>query len=44
MAELKAKAQELISLAKKYWYAPAEGNYVPYKEVASLGAAGFGVH
>lgn len=42
--ELKEKAKEIISIGKKYWNTPAKGNYVPYKEVATLGAAGFGVH
>ncbi len=44
MGKLNSKINEGISLAKKYWNAPAEGNYVSYKEVASIGAAGFGVH
>ena len=38
------KAKELISTVKEYWYEPAKGNYIPYKEVASLSGAGFGVH
>ncbi|MGN0521812.1 MAG: MFS transporter [Eubacterium sp.] len=41
---LKGKISEIITLGKKYWNTPAKGNYVPYKEVATLGAAGFGVH
>ena len=40
---LKSKAQELIATGKKYWDKPAKGNYVPYKEVVTLGCAGFGV-
>lgn len=38
------KISEVISVAKKYWNTPAEGNYIPYKEVATIGAAGFGIH
>ena len=38
------KAKELISTVKEYWHEPAKGNYIPYKEVASLSGAGFGVH
>ena len=38
------KIKSLISTAKKYWDNPAEGNYVPYKEIVNLGAAGFGIH
>ena len=38
------KISSLISNIKQYWNSPAEGNYVPYKEVATIGAAGFGVH
>ncbi len=41
---LKQKVRDGISLAKKYWHVPAEGNYVPYKEIAALSGAGFGVH
>lgn len=37
------KAKSLINTAKEYWSAPAKGNYIPYKEVASLSGAGFGV-
>ncbi len=40
---LKSKAKEIIAIGKKYWNVPPKGNYVPYKEVATLGAAGFGV-
>ncbi len=39
-----AKAKNLISTAKQYWKEPAKGNYIPYKEVASLSGAGFGVY
>ncbi len=38
------KINELLSLAKKHWDTPAEGNYVPYKEIVHIGAAGFGVN
>lgn len=38
------KAKDVIHLAKEYWNIPPKGNYVPYKEVASLSGAGFGVH
>ncbi len=41
---LKNKAVDFLATAKKYWQTPAEGNYVPYKEVAALSGAGFGVH
>lgn len=38
------KISSLLSNIKQHWNTPAEGNYVPYKEVATIGAAGFGVH
>lgn len=38
------KIKGLISNVKQYWNMPAEGNYVPYKEVVNLGVAGFGIH
>jgi len=38
------KVTSLINNIKKYWQSPAEGNYVPYKEVVTIGVAGFGVH
>ncbi len=38
------KIMELISNVKQYWDKPAEGNYMPYKEIVNVGAAGFGVH
>ncbi len=38
------KINELLTQFKKYWNTPAEGNYVPYKEVVQIGTAGFGVH
>ena len=43
-SSLTAKARDFIATGKKYWNEPAKGNYVPYKEVVTLGAAGFGVH
>ena len=44
MANVSNKVKELVSTAKQYWNTPAKGNYVPYKEIATLGVAGFGVH
>ncbi len=38
------KIKELISTVKQYWSNPAEGNYMPYKEIVNVGVAGFGVH
>lgn len=38
------KIKGLISTVKQYWNTPTEGNYVPYKEVATIGVAGFGIH
>ena len=38
------KLKGLISNIKQNWNTPAEGNYVPYKEVVNIGVAGFGVH
>ena len=38
------KISSLIKNIKQYWDTPAEGNYVPYKEIANLGVAGFGIH
>ena len=43
-SNLSGKARDFIATGKKYWNEPAKGNYVPYKEVINLGAAGFGVH
>ncbi len=39
-----SKVKGLISSVKEYWHEPAKGNYIPYKEVASLSGAGFGVY
>lgn len=39
-----SKAKNLYSTAKEYWTEPPKGNYIPYKEVASLSGAGFGVY
>ena len=39
-----SKAKDIIKTAKEYWNIPPKGNYIPYKEVASLSGAGFGVH
>ena len=44
MAALIEKAKSTIGLAKKYWHEPPKGNYVSYKEIASLSGSGFGVH
>ena len=38
------KINEFLRTFKKYWNTPAEGNYVPYKEVVNIGVAGFGVN
>lgn len=38
------KIKHLVSNIKEHWNTPAEGNYVPYKEVATIGVAGFGVN
>ncbi|MBQ3004593.1 MAG: MFS transporter [Clostridia bacterium] len=38
------KAKNAIKTVKDYWRIPAKGNYIPYKEVASLSGAGFGVY
>lgn len=38
------KAKNIFNTGKKYWSQPAKGNYIPYKEVAALSGAGFGVH
>ena len=38
------KIKGLINNIKQHWDTPAEGNYVPYKEVATIGIAGFGVN
>ena len=36
--------KSLLGKIKQNWNQPAAGNYMPYKEVVQLGAAGFGVH
>lgn len=41
---LLAKAKNIVQTAKEYWTTPPKGNYIPYKEVASLSGAGFGVY
>ena len=38
------KVKSLINSIKQNWNTPAEGNYVPYKEIVNLGVAGFGIH
>ena len=44
MPNVKQKIGNTVTTAKRYWKSPAKGNYVPYKEIVSLGLAGFGVH
>lgn len=39
-----SKAKNLFCTAKEYWHTPPKGNYIPYKEIASLSGAGFGVN
>ncbi len=43
-AGILAKAKGAIQTVKEYWNVPAKGNYIPYKEIASLSGAGFGVN
>lgn len=38
------KVSNLINNIKVHWNTPAEGNYVPYKEVVNIGVAGFGIN
>lgn len=40
---VKKKASEILSNAKKYWKTPPKGRYVTYKEIASLSGGGIGV-
>ncbi|MBO5936333.1 MAG: MFS transporter [Clostridia bacterium] len=40
MSQLKS----LLGKIKQNWNEPPAGNYIPYKEVVNIGAAGFGVH
>lgn len=39
-----SKARNLFYMAKAHWHTPPKGNYIPYKEIASLSGAGFGAH
>ena len=39
-----SKAKGIIQTAKEYWSVPPKGKNIPYKEVAALSGAGFGVH
>ena len=39
-----SRIKEKISVIKEYWTEPPKGNYIPYKEIASLSGAGFGIH
>lgn len=41
---LKSKTKDFICTAKKYWNAPAKGDFVSYKEIGHLSGAGFGVY
>ena len=41
---IKSKVINIFHTAKEYWSEPPKGNYIPYKEVAALSGAGFGVH
>ena len=43
-ASLSSKIKGVVSNVKEYWSVPPKGNHIPYKEVASLSGAGFGVH
>ncbi len=36
--------KSLLGKIKQNWNEPPLGNYIPYKEVVNIGAAGFGVH
>ncbi len=38
------KVKDTIHTAKEYWNVPPKGSYIPYKEIASLSGAGFGVN
>lgn len=42
--KLKSKLSNTFSTIKTYWKTPAQGNYVPFKEIADLGVAGFGIN
>ena len=36
--------KSLLGKIKQNWNEASQGNYIPYKEVVNIGAAGFGVH
>lgn len=38
------KIKETLTTVKTYWTVPPKGYYVPYKEIACISGAGFGVH
>ncbi len=38
------KIKTTFNTAREYWTTPPKGNYIPYKEIASLSGAGFGVN
>ncbi len=44
MAALLNKAKAVLTDTKAQWKTPAEGKYVPYKEVAAYAVGGAGVH
>lgn len=39
-----SKVKTVFKTAKEYWTEPPKGSYIPYKEVACISGAGFGVH
>lgn len=44
MNELTTKAKSALQTAKSQWKVPAEGKYVPYKEMAAYSVGGAGVY
>lgn len=38
------KVKDTVGIVKEYWNVPPKGNHIPYKEIAALSGAGFGVH
>lgn len=42
--KLTDKARNAVDSVKKYWSVPPKGKNIPYKEVAALSGAGFGVN
>ncbi len=43
-SNFKNKVLSFVGTVKEYWNEPAKDNYIPYKEVAAISGAGFGVH